>query len=146
MMTEWQQLDIRSKLAMCLTADLSDILQVKALDVMLMKGNGYQKEDLEKHQEWLSKMEDFEYRAALGDLRDTYLPTELPSNYYADPILLDGIATLSYPQQIECAINLIQRLEWAGEMAAKMYENSLRPENTDERRGADDFCLPISVN
>lgn len=128
-MTEWQQLNIRSKLAMCLTADPSDTLQVRTLDVMLIMGKGYQQEDLEKYREWLAKGEESEYRAALGSLRDTYLPKELPSNYYADPILLDGIATLSYPQQINCAINLIARLEWADEMAAKMYENSLYPEN-----------------
>lgn len=128
-MTEWQTLDIRDKLGMCLTADLTDALHIRALDIMLIKGWGYQQEDFEKYGEWLNKFEDITYRRSLGALRDIYLPKELPSNSYVDPTLLDAIATLSYPQQIDCAINLLDKLEWAESVITKLYANEVPPED-----------------
>lgn len=126
-MTAWEESDIRGKLGMCLTADLSDSLHIRALDIMLIKGRGYQQEDFEKYGEWLNKMDDIDYRRSLGALRDTYLPTSLPENSYVDPTLLDAIATLSYPQQIDAAINLVDKLEWAESVMQKLYADQKPP-------------------
>lgn len=129
-MTEWEQLDIRGKLGMCLTAELSYDRDLKVLDIMLLKGRGYQEEDIERIYEWLKDCEDFPYRCAIGKLRDQFLPKEMPPFSFVDLDLLEGIVQLSYPQQICCAENIIDRLEYADRVMHKMYPNGDFPPDT----------------
>lgn len=130
-MDQWESSDIRSKLGMLLSADMSDPLQVRALDIMLMKGRGFQREDIEKYPT-LSGFPDFEYRAQIGRLRDEYLPKELPENPLCDIGILAGIFTLSPPQQYRCAENLVSHLEWAEGMVKNMYPDGNMPEKIRE--------------
>lgn len=116
----FEEADIRGKLGMCLTADLSCERDLKVLDIMLLKGKGYQAEDMEHFYEWLKDYEDFSYRRALGELRDKFLPEEMPPYTLTDLDLLEGIVQLSPPQQISCADNIIYRLECADRMTHKM--------------------------
>lgn len=126
-MDQWESFDIRSKLGMLLTADMSDTLQVRTLDIMLMKGRGFQEEDIEKYPT-LKNFPDFEYRAQIGRLRDEYLPKELPENPLCDIGILAGICTLTPAQQYRCAENLVNHLEWAEGMVKNMYPDGNMPE------------------
>lgn len=128
----FEETDIQSKLGMLLTADMTDPLQVRTMDIMLMKGRGYQAEDVENYAYHLSGMEDYAYRCAIGDLRDKYLPKELPPNAFYDITIMDGISTLSREQQISCAENIVDRLEWAEMMANNMYANEEPPKRVKD--------------
>lgn len=126
----FEEADIRGKLGMCLTADLSYAMDLKVLDIMLLKGRGYQAEDMERVYEWLKDCEDFPYRRALGELRDQFLPEEMPPYTFTDLDLLEGIVQLSPPQQICCAENIVDRLEYANRVMHKMYPDGDFPPKT----------------
>jgi hypothetical protein len=128
----FEEADVQGKLGMCLTADLSNAMDLKVLDIMLLKGRGYQEKDMERVYEWLKDCEDFPYRRALGSLRDQFLlDDEKMSRYsFTDLDLLEGIVQLSYPQQICCAKNIIDRLEYADRVMHKMFPDGDIPEKT----------------
>ncbi|WNL63304.1 hypothetical protein [Citrobacter phage Tr1] len=125
-MTEWESCDIRSKLGMLLTADWSDDKHIVALDIMLLKGRGYQKKDIDRIGHLLKDMVDFEYRQALGAMIDTYMdfPEKRPTFCFADMVVFEAIKVLSYPQQIQSAKNIIDRLEFAKRFSGNLEENS----------------------
>lgn len=125
-MTEWESCDIQSKLGMLLTADWSDDKHIVALDIMLLKGRGYQRKDIDRIGHLLKDMVDFEYRQALGAMIDDYMPfPEIrPTFCFADMEVVEAIKVLSYPQQIESARNIIDRLEFAKLFSGELEENS----------------------
>lgn len=113
-----EYVDCQIKLGMILSANMQDPKQVVALDIMLMKGRGYQAKDIEEKGEWLCQYADYSYRTAIGHMIDTYMPEVAPYSY-TDVNLLDAIADLHYSQQVVCAENIMERLF----IAERMFES-----------------------